>query len=170
MTTRQNRASNPSLLDGQLATPIASVPNPTAPICDEFTVRISSDAGTSGNLERDSQGQWVGRLRRISAAKLRLWGLESLMDDAKLLLSELVTNALRYGEGRPIEFRLVITRQGLLIAVNDGSPSRPQLSVIGPDSQTGRGLFLVATCADDWGVSQDGTTTWCALFIDGAGR
>jgi anti-sigma regulatory factor (Ser/Thr protein kinase) len=154
-------------MDGVPATPIASVPDLTAPTCDEFTVRISSGAATSSALERDSQGQWVGRLRRISATKLCLWGLDSLTDDAKLLISELVTNAIRYGGGQEIEFRLVITLQGVLVAVNDGSPLRPELSVVGVASQTGRGLFLVATFADDWGVSPDGTTTWCTLMNRG---
>ncbi|MBD0735755.1 hypothetical protein BGM09_21895 [Streptomyces sp. CBMA29] len=108
-------------------------------------------------------GQWVGRLRRISAAKLRAWGLDPLIDDVQLLVSELVTNALRYGEDGEIAFRLVITLQGVLIAVNDGSGRRPRLSVVDDESETGRGLFLVAAIAEDWGVSPDGTTTWCTL-------
>lgn len=155
---------------GTDATPTAPVPVVTEPICDEFSLRISSAAATGGALERDPDGQWVGRLRRISAAKLRLWGLAPLMDDAKLLISELVTNALRYGEGGEIEFRLVITRQGLLIAVNDGSAHRPRLNVAGASSETGRGLFLVAAVADDWGVCPDGTTTWCTLSLARACR
>lgn len=106
MMTRQSSTVTQSMLDGRPITPIASVPDSTAPICDGFIVRISSSAGTSGALERDPQARWIGWLRRISAARLRLWGLESLMDDAKLMLSKLVTNALRYGEGREIEFRL----------------------------------------------------------------
>lgn len=142
----------------------------TEPICDEFTVRISSGTATSGTLQQDPGGQWVGRLRRISAAKLRLWGLAALMDDAQLLISELVTNALRYGEGGQIEFRLVITLQGLLIEVNDGSAQRPRLNVVGASSETGRGLYLVDALADDWGVCPDGTTTWCTLSLAKACR
>lgn len=153
-----------------LTTPTAPIPTVTDSICDEFAVRISNGAATGSALERDPDGQWVGRLRRISAAKLRLWGLAPLMDDAKLLISELVTNALRYGEGDEIEFRLVITPRGLLIAVNDGSAERPRLNVVDASSETGRGLFLVAALADDWGVCPDGTTTWCTLSLAGACR
>ncbi|WP_328914760.1 MULTISPECIES: ATP-binding protein [unclassified Streptomyces] len=153
-----------------LTTPIAPIPVVTEPICDEFVVRISGDAATSSALGRDLDGQRVGRLRRISAAKLRLWGLSQLGDDAKLLISEVVTNALRYGEGGEIEFRLVITLRGLLIAVNDGSAQRPQLSMVGASSETGRGLFLIAAFADDWGVCPDGTTTWCTLSLARACR
>jgi anti-sigma regulatory factor (Ser/Thr protein kinase) len=149
-------------------TPTAALPDLTAPICDEFAVRISGGAATRGALERDPAGQWVGRLRRISTAKLRVWGLVPIMEDAKLLVSELVTNALRYGAGEEIEFRLVITVKGLLIAVNDGSDRRPALSVAGADSESGRGLLLVAAFAEDWGVSPDGKTTWCTLNLPGA--
>ncbi len=153
---------------GNASTPIPTLPDP---ICDEIAVRISSGAATSTALERDASGQWVGRLRRISTAKLRLWGLAPLVDDAKLLVSELVTNALRYGEGGEIEFRLVVAGKELLIAVNDGSARRPQLRMVGAaSSETGRGLVLVAGLADDWGVSPDGTTTWCTLSLAGACR
>ncbi|MFI5759119.1 ATP-binding protein [Streptomyces sp. NPDC051569] len=155
---------------GDLATPTAPVPSMTEPICDEFAVRISSGASTGSALERDHGGLWVGRLRRISAAKLRAWGLTPLMDDTQLLVSELVTNALRYGQGGEIEFRLVITLQGMLLAVNDGSESRPRLRVVDESSETGRGLFLVAALADDWGVCPDGTTTWCTLSLARACR
>jgi anti-sigma regulatory factor (Ser/Thr protein kinase) len=117
------------------ATPTAPVPAPSEPICDEFAVQVSGAASTGGTLERDLDGRWVGRLRRISAAKLRAWGLSSLMDDVQLLVSELVTNALRYGEDDEIAFRLVITLQEVLIAVNDGSNRRPRLSVV--DDTTG---------------------------------
>lgn len=168
MTTHQSSTASQSLMDRKPTTPNASVPHLTEPIDDEFEVRISSGAAGDGALERDSQGEWVGRLRRLSAAKLRSWGLESLSGDATLLVSELLTNALRYGEGRKIDFRLVITDQLLVITVNDGSPRRPELSVVGTDRTTGRGLFIVAAFADDWGVSPDGTTTWCTLRTRGA--
>jgi anti-sigma regulatory factor (Ser/Thr protein kinase) len=147
----------------QRTTPIGVVPDLNAPCLDEFRVQIYGGAAANGALDRDPAGQWVGRLRRISAAKLRAWGLTPLLDDAQVLVSELVTNALRYGEGAAIEFSLIITLHGLLISVNDGSPYRPQLSVVGDSSETGRGLFIVAALADDWGVSPDGTTAWCVL-------
>lgn len=151
-------------------TTTADAPDLGEPICDDFAVQISSGDAAGGGLERDSGGQWVGRLRRISASKLRSWGLVALLDDAQLLVSELVTNALRYGEGGEIEFRLIITFQGLLLMVDDGSTHLPQLRVVGESSETGRGLFLVAALADDWGVSADGTTTWCTLSLAGADR
>lgn len=151
-------------------TTTADAPDLGEPICDDFAVRISSGEAAGSALERDPDGQWVGRLRRISASKLRAWGLVALLDDAQLLVSELVTNALRYGEGGEIEFRLIITFQGLLLMVNDGSTHLAQVGVVGDYSETGRGLILVAALADDWGVSADGTTTWCTLSLAGADR
>jgi hypothetical protein len=49
--------------------------------------------------------------------------------------------------------------------VDDGSEKRPRLSDVATDSETGRGLFLVDALADRWGVSADGTTTWCTLTL-----
>jgi anti-sigma regulatory factor (Ser/Thr protein kinase) len=148
---------------GATTAPAAEVPDLGEPVRDEFSVRVSR--GAADALASDPAAQWVGRLRRISAAKLRARGLGALLDDAKLLVSELVTNALRYGQGGEIEFRLVITRHGLLLAVDDGSEKRPRLSDVATDSETGRGLFLVDALADRWGVSADGTTTWCTLTL-----
>jgi anti-sigma regulatory factor (Ser/Thr protein kinase) len=141
-----------------------------APVCDDFSVRIIRSATEHGATGRERRGQWVGRLRRISAGKLHAWGLSPLVDDATLLISEVVTNALQHNLDGEIEFRLVITLQGLLIMVNDGTHHRPQLTVADADSESGRGLFLVASIADEWGVSPDGTTTWCTLTLGGAGR
>lgn len=165
MTTRQSSTVSQSLMDLAPSTPIASVPVPADPtvIVDDLTLRIAVSAAEEGTLERDPAGKWVGVLRRISTAKLRAWGLESITEEAELLVSELATNALRYGEDGQIEFRLVVTLQLVLIAVNDGSPHRPQLKSVDDVSEAGRGLFLVSAYAADWGVSDDGMTTWCTV-------
>jgi anti-sigma regulatory factor (Ser/Thr protein kinase) len=169
MNTRQSTVSRSSK-DRETETPQALVPDFAEPVRDELSLRIARGPATSGALERDPDGQWVGRLRRLGAAKLRAWGLAELIGDAQLLTSELVTNALRYGEGGEIGFRFVITSRTLLIAVDDGSPCQPHLTAVGTDSENGRGLFLVVAIAADWGVSPDGTTTWCTLALPGAGR
>ncbi|MEU0857523.1 ATP-binding protein [Streptomyces griseofuscus] len=171
MTTHQSSTASPLLMGRNPTTPIASVPVPTEsePVIHDLTLRITVGAEEEGStLERDPRGQWIGGLRRLGVAKLRYLGNESLLDDAKLLISELVTNALRYGGGGEIGFRLIVTVRRVVIAVNDGSPVTPRLSVVGADEQSGRGLLLVASLADDWGVSLDSTTTWCALNLRGA--
>lgn len=117
-----------------------------------------------------AEGIWVGRLRRICAAKLKHWGLSPLIDDAQLLLSELLTNALRHATGDGIAVRLVLNTDVLLLVVNDGSPGRPSVRAAGPDDENGRGMLLVSAIATSWGVSPDETTTWCALSISAAER
>ncbi|MER5756906.1 ATP-binding protein [Streptomyces sp. NPDC002088] len=50
-----------------------------------------------------------------------------------------------------------------MIKVRDGCPDLPVLRHAGPDDEGGRGLLLVESLAETWGVSPDGTTTWCSL-------
>ncbi|MFC4506551.1 MULTISPECIES: ATP-binding protein [Streptomyces] len=106
---------------------------------------------------------WPKRLRRIVRASLRHWRSPDLIETAELLLTELATNALRHGSGLEICVRIFIQDDGLKIQVNDGSPARPVLRHAELNDEGGRGLFLVDSLASAWGVSNDGTTTWCTL-------
>ncbi|SMF04250.1 ATP-binding protein [Streptomyces sp. Amel2xC10] len=106
---------------------------------------------------------WPKRLRRIVRASLGHWGRSDLIETAELLLTELVTNALRHGSGRRIHVRIVVQNGDLKIEVDDGSLTRPALRHAELDDEGGRGLFLVESLAGAWGVSDDGTTTWCTL-------
>jgi len=106
--------------------------------------------------------QRVGQMRRIGAAHLRKWGLNSCVDTASLLISELVTNAVRYGTGDTT--LSVAHRAGeILIEVTDGSPDFPQVRQPTTGEESGRGMFLVEALADRWGTSEDGTRTWCSI-------
>ncbi|MET9776171.1 ATP-binding protein [Streptomyces sp. NPDC006367] len=113
----------------------------------------------------DEDARWPHRLRRIARASLTHWGRPKLVDTAELLLTELVTNALRYAPGRNIGVRIYLRDDQLVIEVNDGSPLAPAPRRAGPDDENGRGLFLVDALAESWGVSADGTTTWCTLSL-----
>jgi anti-sigma regulatory factor (Ser/Thr protein kinase) len=106
---------------------------------------------------------WPQRLRRVVRAVLTHWRRPHLADTAELLLTELVTNALRHAHGRDIGVRILVRDDHLVIEVIDGSPLVPVPRCAGPDDESGRGLFLVEALADTWGVSPDGTTTWCTL-------
>ncbi|MFF0698551.1 ATP-binding protein [Streptomyces tendae] len=59
--------------------------------------------------------------------------------------------------------RFYLTDVHVVIEVDDGSPCTPVLRCPGPDDESGRGLLLVQALAEAWGVSPDGTTTWCTL-------
>ncbi|MGW3651054.1 ATP-binding protein [Streptomyces sp. NPDC000878] len=102
------------------------------------------------------------RVRLIIRARLTHWGLPGLIDSAQLLATELVTNAFEHGHG-DVGVRLYLTASHLVIEVRDGSRELPVLGNAALDDENGRGLLLVASMADHWGVSSDGTTTWCSL-------
>ncbi|MET9461946.1 ATP-binding protein [Streptomyces canus] len=102
------------------------------------------------------------RVRLTIRSGLRHWGLSQVTESAELLATELVTNAFKHGCG-DVGVRLYVTASHLLIEVRDGSPVRPVSGRAALDDEDGRGLLLVSSIADHWGVSPDGTTTWCSL-------
>ncbi|MBT2383991.1 ATP-binding protein [Streptomyces sp. ISL-11] len=110
----------------------------------------------------------VSAARRFCDLMLAEWGLQELADDAALLLSELVTNAIVHvPEAAGIE--LVLTRsQGHLIAqVTDAGGHLPRCGRAGPDSEGGRGMWLVEQIAARWGhhASGNGKTVWFTLRL-----
>lgn len=112
-----------------------------------------------------AEAAWVGHLRRISAKRLTACGLSALVDDAMLVISELVTNGFQHGAGTRLVFRLVISAELVLVEVDDGSSGRPRVREAEPDEEQGRGMFLVDALASAWGVSEDGRRTWAALDV-----
>ncbi|MFE7130962.1 ATP-binding protein [Streptomyces sp. NPDC057638] len=92
-------------------------------------------------------------MRRITLASLRHWNLAPLIPDATLLVSELVTNAIRHGDGRAVLLSVEHHTTELRIAVTDGTSTLPTLHDARDDDEHGRGLHLVAAIVDAWGVS-----------------
>jgi anti-sigma regulatory factor (Ser/Thr protein kinase) len=112
--------------------------------------------------------------RRILRHMLREWHLERMSDPAQLLVSELVTNAVRAsvdqdGEdqgSRPmITLTLQLTAAGLLAEVWDASPGLPVLQEADLTGERGRGLVLVDFLADSWGhrAAAGGKVVWCKV-------
>lgn len=108
----------------------------------------------------------AGRARALVREQLRAWGLSRLADTAGLLVTELVTNAVRHSRDRPVELRLV-RGETLLCEVDDDSHELPTLLDAGPDDTAGRGLRVVSTLARAWGTSRTGTgkTVWFELTL-----
>ncbi|MCX5417757.1 ATP-binding protein [Streptomyces sp. NBC_00059] len=131
----------------------------------DLCVPRTSRPGTDSAEVSEEDMLWPGRIRRIGRAQLRRWDLDALSEPVELCLSELVTNAMRYGHGPVVGVRLHQDSSHLLIEVTDGSPDRAVLSVAGPDEERGRGLALVDAVADAWGVSDNGMCTWCRLRV-----
>ncbi|WP_243762151.1 ATP-binding protein [Streptomyces sp. Tu 3180] len=111
----------------------------------------------------------MGAARRLAAARLRYCGLETLVDDATLIVSELVTNAIQHGRGAQVTFTMTVRDGFLRMAVHDETTGRPVVHDADNDAEHGRGLFLVdcltAAHGGTWGTSDGGATTWCHLAV-----
>ncbi|MFJ4844607.1 SpoIIE family protein phosphatase [Streptomyces sp. NPDC088733] len=107
----------------------------------------------------------VARVRDLAARRLAGWGLEEQAFTAEVVISELVTNAVRYGTG-PVHLRL-IRQDALIMEVSDGSNTAPHLRRARVFDEGGRGLFIVAHLAERWGTRQrpDGKTIWAELAL-----
>ncbi|MFE0628887.1 SpoIIE family protein phosphatase [Streptomyces sp. NPDC058864] len=92
----------------------------------------------------------VSGMRAAVAEKLDEWGLSELAFGMELVLSELITNAIRYASA-PIGVRLLLDRT-LTCEVSDGSSTSPHLRYAATTDEGGRGLFLVAQVAERWGT------------------
>ncbi|WP_329267078.1 PAS domain S-box protein [Streptomyces sp. NBC_01451] len=94
------------------------------------------------------------------------WGCAAAADNALLLLSETLTNAVLHAEG-PIGLHLTRTASDLTVEVSDHSPQLPQPRLATADDESGRGLLLVRALADNWGVrpTDEGKTTWFTLKL-----
>ncbi|MFF2521710.1 SpoIIE family protein phosphatase [Streptomyces liangshanensis] len=122
-------------------------------------------------LPADAVGDWrlpreprsVGRARELARAQLVDWDLEALVDTVELLVSELVTNALRYGEG---EIRLRLLRDRTLVCeVWDAGLVQPRRRRARDTDEGGRGLQLVGLLSAAWGSRRTprGKTVWFEL-------
>jgi serine/threonine-protein kinase RsbW len=112
----------------------------------------------------------VGRARRELRAALAGWKLDELTDSAELVLSELMTNAVRHARsphGRLVETRWERTATGVRIEVHDANHRVPQMRRAADTDEHGRGLVLVDILTDHrWGVSSRqgvGKLVWAHL-------
>jgi PAS domain S-box-containing protein len=102
----------------------------------------------------------VAGVRRMANDQLAAWELTELAFSTELIVSELVTNAIRYGNA-PIQLRLILS-DTLICEVSDGSNTAPHLRRARTFDEGGRGLLLVAQLAERWGSRQTptGKTIW----------
>ncbi|MGP3970595.1 SpoIIE family protein phosphatase [Streptomyces sp. 6N223] len=111
----------------------------------------------------------VTHARRLALERVDAWGLEETAFVTELVVSELVTNAIRYGEP-PIRLRL-IRDTSLICEVSDASDTAPHLRRARAFDEGGRGLLLVAQLTEGWGTrhTPHGKTIWCAQTLPGPG-
>lgn len=170
-----------------LATLCESAAHPAASMddaCDTIIRALNTRGGRKddvallmvrlGGIEPDNVAEWrlalepseAGRARAAVRAQLHDWGLPRLADNAALMLSELVTNAVRHSHTRPLQLRLV-RGDTLLCEVEDDDHVLPTLLNIRPTDESGRGLRVVGTLAREWGTSRtaSGKTVWFEMTL-----
>ncbi|MET8745714.1 SpoIIE family protein phosphatase [Streptomyces sp. NPDC004728] len=159
---------------------------PIEDVCDRVLSTLETGHGEDDiallvariqGLPADAVGDWrlpreprsVGRARELARGRLLEWGLDDLVDTTELLVSELVTNALRYGEG---ETRLRLLRDRTLVCeVWDAGLVQPRRRRARDTDEGGRGLQLVGLLSVAWGSRRTprGKTVWFELALpDGA--
>ncbi|CAL9309377.1 SpoIIE family protein phosphatase [Streptomyces griseoincarnatus] len=175
-------------LDEGLQAFVGALTDPSAPledVCDHVLNTLDTHHGEDDiallmarvqGLPADSVGDWtlpreprsVGRAREYARAQLLAWDMEPLVDTTELLVSELVTNALRYGEGE-IRLRLLLDRT-LVCEVWDSGLVQPRRRRARDTDEGGRGLQLVGLLSAAWGSRRTprGKTVWFELPLPGA--
>ncbi|MEU6446709.1 SpoIIE family protein phosphatase [Streptomyces sp. NPDC046979] len=174
-------------LDEGLQAFVGALTDPTQPledVCDQVLNTLDSHHGEDDiallmarvqGLPTESVGDWtlpreprsVGRARELARSQLLDWDMEPLVDTTELLVSELVTNALRYGEGE-IRLRLLLDRT-LVCEVWDSGLVQPRRRRARDTDEGGRGLQLVGLLSAAWGSRRTprGKTVWFELPLPG---
>lgn len=108
----------------------------------------------------------VRQARVFAATNLRRWGVTGAIEDATLVVSELVTNAVKAStDGDDVAVWLWTDGESVLIEVRDRTPGIPLVVEATADEDSGRGLFLVAAISKDWGAvpADTGKVVWAFL-------
>jgi anti-sigma regulatory factor (Ser/Thr protein kinase) len=116
------------------------------------TLTLGADAGS------------VRAARDFTVAILRRWGMAERSPDIAIVVSELMTNALRHAlpasgdtrPGRPIQLGLLQPGPYVLCAVADPGKRAPALRAPGSLAETGRGLHIICALSDQWGCTTPG--------------
>ncbi|MFJ8074459.1 ATP-binding protein [Streptomyces sp. NPDC096176] len=133
-----------------------------------------SACGLDGHLQN------AGQARKFAARTLDQWALPSLAANVELIVSELVTNAVRHAlppvpphtAEYPVWLGLFRYNRHLVCAVTDPSPAPPRRRRPDPCSVGGRGLMLISTLSDSWSwrlTPPQGKTVWATLPLPPTG-
>ena len=126
------------------------------------------DPGRIATWELAADPALVGEVRASATRWLSDHGLDETAFAAELILSELITNAIRHG-AEPIRVRLLYGRT-LICEVSDTSNTAPHLRRAASTDEGGRGLFLVAQLSQSWGTRYlpEGKVIWAECGLDAA--
>ncbi|MFD5813769.1 PAS domain S-box protein [Streptomyces sp. NPDC127038] len=129
-------------------------------------IRLPDGPLATVNTDLPAVPESVPEGRAFLSKALTAWDCVRSADDARLLLSEVLTNAVQHAQG-PISLHLCRTATDLTVEISDRSPHLPQPRTAAEDEESGRGLILVRALADNWGVrpTDAGKTTWFTLKL-----
>ncbi|MEJ8650379.1 SpoIIE family protein phosphatase [Streptomyces sp. MS1.AVA.3] len=163
-------------------TALSGADRPLEDACDQVLSAMDTSHGEDDiallmarvhGLPKDAVGDWslapearsVARARELARDQLTDWGLQDLVDTTELLVSELVTNALRHGHGE-IRLRLLLDRT-LVCEVWDADLAQPRRRRARDTDEGGRGLQLVGLLSQGWGSRRTprGKTVWFELAL-----
>ncbi|MFJ1997517.1 SpoIIE family protein phosphatase [Streptomyces asiaticus] len=164
-TLRSTLAQPAASLDGLCETVLAKLlpGHPT----DDIALLLARTRGLGAERvatwELPDDPAVVARARREAAERLAAWGFEESAFTMEVVVSELVTNAIRHATP-PIRLRLIHDR-ALICEVSDGSATAPHPRRARAFDESGRGLLLVAQLTESWGTRQTATgkTIWAEL-------
>ncbi|MFG2555987.1 SpoIIE family protein phosphatase [Streptomyces sp. NPDC048581] len=147
-----------ALCDGVLKAVLPEDPSDDVALLLARTRALGADRIATWDVTPDPEH--VAATRQAATDQLTAWGLDEAAFVTELVVSELVTNAIRYG-APPIQLRLIRDRT-LICEVSDGSSTSPHLRRAHAYDEGGRGLLLVAQLTQRWGSRQtdSGKTIW----------
>ncbi|MCT4351991.1 SpoIIE family protein phosphatase [Streptomyces sp. Je 1-79] len=143
---------------------------PSRPYTDDAALLLVRTRGLAAGQvavwELPADPAVVARARVMAARQLAAWGLEELAFTTELVVSELVTNAIRHASG-PIRLRLILERT-LICEVFDASSTSPHLRHARTTDEGGRGLFLISQFTRRWGTryTAEGKVIWAEQPLD----
>ncbi|MFI1166931.1 SpoIIE family protein phosphatase [Streptomyces sp. NPDC020801] len=169
-------------LCGALCRPVASLETVCDSVLETLHLEPQGDdiallLARTRALDQDQVASWdltsdpavVAEARRSACRQLTEWGLEDAAFVTELVVSELVTNAIRYATG-PIRLRLIKDQSSLICEVSDGASTTPHMRRARLSDEGGRGLLLVAQLTERWGTrhTSTGKTIWTEQSLTNA--
>ncbi|MET7699575.1 SpoIIE family protein phosphatase [Streptomyces sp. NPDC005485] len=178
----QSRSRDIETALGLLREVLARAPASLEETCDELLATLLPShpaddvallVARTGALDAGHVATWdipcdpavVSKARAHASDQLAAWGLEEMAFTTELVVSELVTNAIRYGKG-PIQLRMIL-QSALTCEVSDASSTAPHLRRARAFDEGGRGLLLVAQLTEHWGTrhNREGKVIWAEQLI-----
>lgn len=131
---------------------------------DEALAQVERRASPRTRIDVERSPYGPSQARAAVAACAEELGLQEVCDDVVLLVSEMVTNAIRYAVP-PVRLEIQAGERDVVVAVRDGSPQPPAPRPAGEEAEGGRGMLLVDLLTTDHGVRVDppGKAVWARL-------